>query len=196
MKVSGIALVDGFAGDVAAVIGKSITSIKFGDQQGLVHWPRTLYHFQNLTELYISAMNKAICYIPPGQFTGFEDTLENRTIENTRILQIPHGIGKLNRLKELNVRHNEILHGNDIIVQNVFIDIGDTLEILALEYDNLTKSPQGFEHLVNLKNLSLSGNPLRYLTDDFINSLSNGTLRILIFKNCSLNRPPGAISRL
>ena len=189
-------LIDGFAGDVAAVIGKSITSMTFGDQQGLVHWPRTLYHLQQLTELHISAMNKAISYIPPGQFTSFEDTLEKLTIEKTRILQIPHGIGKLNRLKELNIRHNEILHGNDIIVQNVFKDIGDTLEILALEYDNLTKSPEGFEHLVNLKNLSLIANPLQYLTDDFINSLNNGTLRILIFKNCSLNRPPGAISRL
>ena len=152
--------IDGFAGSEAAVIGKSITSIKFGDQQGLVHWPRTLYHFQQLTELHISAMNQAIRYIPPGQFTSFEDTLEKLRIENTRILQIPHGIGKLNRLKELNIRHNEILNGNDIIVQNVFIDIGDTLEILALEYNNLTKSPEGFEHLVNLQNLSLTGNPL------------------------------------
>ena len=161
-----------------------------------MHWPRTLYHFQQLNELHISGMSEAISYIPPGQFASFENTLEKLTIGNTRLLQIPHDIGKLKHLKELYIRHNAILHGNDILVQNVFTDIGDTLEFLALENDNLTRSPEGFELLVKMENLSLAGNPLQYLTDEFFDSLRIIPLRILILRNCSLSRPPGALSRL
>ena len=189
-------IVEGFIGDVAAVIGKTVTSFKFGDQRALLHWPRTLYHFQQLNELHISGMSEAISYIPPGQFASFENTLEKLTIENARLLQLPHDIGKIKHLKGLHIRHNEIFHGNDIVVQNVFTDIGDTLETLALENDNLTRSPEGFEHLIKMENLSLTGNPLKYLTDEFFDSLRSIPLRILLLRNCSLSRPPGALSRL
>ena len=195
-RITNGSLVEGFIDDVVKVIGISLASFKFGDQGSLAHWPRTLNHFQQLNELHISGLNKAIRYIPPSQFTSFELTLEKLSIENTQLFAIPHDIGKLYRLKELYIRHNEIFHGNDIIVENVFIGIGDTLETLALENDNITKSPEGFEHLVNLKNLSLAGNPLNYFSDESIYSLSNGKLKILILRNCSLNRPPGAISSL
>ena len=188
-------VVDGFSDSVMRVLGKSLTSFHFGSPVQLVHWPGSLSHLQQLKSLYGSG--SVIQYLPALPFSAFEHTLETLSIEKkTQLLQLPIEIGRLAKIKELSIKHNTIQTGNDIIVETVFAYIGDTLEVLSLEYDNLTNFPGAIKYLVNIRNLSLAGNHLLYVTEDAIHSIGNGKLDFLSLSDCGLKRVTGALSNL
>ena len=187
-------VVDGFSDNLMRFIGKSLTSFYFGSPVLLVHWPGSLSHLQQLKSLTVSG--SVIQYLPALPFRAFEHTLETLSIEKTQLLQLPIEIGRFTQIKELSIKHNTIQNGDDIIVETVFADIGDTLEVLSLEYDNLTKFPEAIKYLVNLRNLSLAGNRLLYVTEGAIHSIGNGKLDFLSLSDCGLKRVPGALSNL
>lgn len=186
--------VDDFTQDVAKHLGKSLTSFKFGDPLALMHWPGILHHLQQLENLYVSGC--LIHHLPPLPFRAFEHTLKKLWIEKTQLEQLPLEIGRLTRIRELHVNYNSITNGESIIVDTVFAGIGDTLEVLTLEYDNLSRFPDSVKYLVNMKNLSLVGNHLVYVSDEAIRSIGNGNLIFLGLGKCGLNRIPGALSNL
>ena len=187
-------LVDGFSDNVMRVLGKSLTTLHFGSPVFLVHWPGSLNHLQQLKNLYVSG--SITQHLPVLTFKAFEQTLQTLSIEKTQLLQLPIEIGRITQMKELSIKHNSIPNGDDIIVETVFADIGDTLETLVLEYDNLSKFPDAIKYLVNMRNLSLAGNHFLYVTEAAIQSIGNGKLIFLSFSDCGLKRVPGALSNL
>ena len=187
-------LVDEYTDNVMKVLGKSLTTFHFGDPMALVHWPGSLSHLQQLKYLYVSG--SVIQYLPVLPFKAFEHTLETLWTQKTQLLQLPLEIGRLTRIKDLRINRNIVGNGDNIIVETVFADIGDTLEILSLEYDSLTKFPEAIKYLVHLRNLSLAGNHLIYVTEDAIQSIGNGKLVYLSLSDCGLKRIPGALSNL
>ena len=187
-------MVDSFTDDVMTYLGNKLTRFTFGDPISLVHWPGTLTHLQKLKELHISG--SIIKYFPPGAFSGFEHTIEKLWIEKTQLSMIPLGVGTLTRIKELYIDHNTVVQGDSVLVDSVFRDIGDTLQVLSLAYDNLTRFPKPIKYLANLKTLSLQGNKLSFINEESLYSIGNGSLLSLNLRNCGLFRIPGALSDL
>ena len=171
-----------------------MTKFTFGDSISLVHWPGTLSHLQKLLELHISGT--IVKYFPSHSLRGFEHTLRKLWIEKTQLRQIPLDIGRMIQLKELYIDHNTAREGNHILVDSVFMNIGDTLEVLSLTYDHLSTFPEQIKFLPLLKNLSLDGNLIAYIDDESVRSVGNGHLVDLSLRNCGMNRIPGALSDL
>lgn len=185
---------EGFTDGVMKVLGNRLNSFTFGDSFSLLHWPGSLTHLQQLKYLHMTG--SIMKYLPPSSFSGFEHTLETLWIEHTQLRQMPLHIARMTHIKELHFDHNTVDHGDSVMVESVFRDIGDTLEVLSLKYDNLTKFPDSLKYLVNLKNLSLEGNQVKFLSDEAILELGNGNLTFLSLKSCGLKRVPGAMSNL
>ena len=187
-------MVDDFSEDIMRELGDTLTTLTFGDEISLSHWPKSLHHMIQLRELYLTG--SSIQYMRTGWFHGFEQTLKVLQIKDYRLFQIPVDIGDLTRLTELYIENNRYEDGDSILVEPPFLGIADTLETLALKYDNLTVFPEVIKHLRSLQNLSLEGNSLVFISDESVRYMQNTALKYFSLKNCGLKRIPGAISEL
>jgi len=79
------------------------------------------------------------------------------SLHNTHMSTLPHSVGKLLNLKELNLTRNAITHLPDSI-GNLF-----NLEKIDLRNNHITKLPETVGNLINLQELLLGSNPLTQL---------------------------------
>ncbi|KAK3586542.1 hypothetical protein CHS0354_022674 [Potamilus streckersoni] len=182
-----------YSDNVMRSIGASLNTFIFGDSFTLTEWPISLRHLQQLVTLDVEG--GILPFLPADAFHGFEITLKNLTFNNVNTYAVPLGIASLRNLVEL---HLDNLKGfsDSSLIEQPFQGVGRTLRILSLRNDGLTVFPVVIKHLLNLKELSLDGNSLQFISDESIALLQQREVTLLSLRSCDLSRVPGAISNI
>ncbi|KAL3848484.1 hypothetical protein ACJMK2_019337 [Sinanodonta woodiana] len=179
--------------EVLRRIGDTLYEFSFGDN-ALHEWPRTLRHLVVLKTLHV--LSGSFKTLPPSAFYGFEGTLLNLRIENTKLIAIPVALSRLIYLGRLNFDHNHFIGDAGILVPAFSRTILTHLKELTLKDNSLTVFPNILKYLGGVSKLILDGNRLDVIGDNSIEVIAASNVTDLSLRNCSLNRVPGAISRM
>ncbi|KAL3848485.1 hypothetical protein ACJMK2_019338 [Sinanodonta woodiana] len=179
--------------DVLRTVGKTLYEFSFG-HDALNEWPHTLRHLVTLKTLNI--LGGSFKTLPPAAFHGFEGTLLNLRIENTKLIAIPVALSRLTYLEKLNFDHNHDIGDAGILVPAFSSTILRHLRDLTLKDDRLTVFPNILKYLDGVRKLSLDGNRLDVIGDNSIRVIASSKVEDLSLRNCSLTRVPGAISHM
>jgi Leucine-rich repeat (LRR) protein len=146
--------------------------------QGLEKYPRELWQFSNLRELWLSDNQFQI--IDKASFSKMKK-LTSLNLSNNKLVVVPESIGALKKLEMLSFGHNKLTSlpaaiGNLKKLRHLYIDnnrlvalpkeIGNLKSLEMLVMDNnptLTKLPKEFAKLKKLTNLRLHNVPLKTL---------------------------------
>ncbi|KAL3848482.1 hypothetical protein ACJMK2_019335 [Sinanodonta woodiana] len=179
--------------DILRRIGDTLYEFSFG-HDALYQWPHTLRHLVTLKTLNV--LGGSFKTLPPEAFHGFERTLLNLRIENTKLIAIPVALSRLIYLGRLNFDHNHFIGDAGILVPAFSSTILRHLQDLTLKDDRLTVFPNILSYLEGVRKLSLEGNKLDVIGDDSIKVIASSYVADLSLRNCSLRRVPGAISHM
>ncbi|KAK3586540.1 hypothetical protein CHS0354_022672 [Potamilus streckersoni] len=179
--------------EVLKRIGDTLNEFSFGHD--ILHeWPHTLRHLVTLKTLNV--LGGSFKTLPPAAFHGFEGTLLNLRIQNTKLIAIPVALSRLIYLGRLNFDHNHFIGDAGILVPSFSSTILIHLKDITLKDDSLTVFPNILKYLGGVQKLSLEGNKLDVIGDNSIKVISAINVTDLSLRNCSLSRVPGAISNM
>ncbi|KAK3586537.1 hypothetical protein CHS0354_022669 [Potamilus streckersoni] len=179
--------------DVLRRVGDTLYEFSFGHDI-VYEWPHILRHLVALKTLNV--LGGSFKTLPPGAFHGFEGTLLNLRIENTKLIALPVALSRLIYLQRLNFDHNHNIGDAGILVPAFSSTIMRYLTDLTLKDNSLTVFPNILKYLQQVRKLSLEGNKLDIIGDNSIQIIESSNVEDLSLRNCSLNRVPGAISRM
>lgn len=156
---------------------KKIKAVLLTDQ-ALKKYPRELWQFSNLRELWLS--DNQFQSIDRASFSLMKK-LASLNLSYNKLIRVPESIGALKKLELLSFKHNQLTSlpatiGNLKKLKHLYIDnnrlvalpkeIGNLKSLEMLMMDNnptLTKLPKEFAKLKKLKNLGLRNVPLKEL---------------------------------
>ncbi|KAK3586539.1 hypothetical protein CHS0354_022671 [Potamilus streckersoni] len=184
---------DSSGDEVLKRIGDTLHEFSFGHNT-LYEWPHALRHLVTLKTLNV--LGGSFKTLPPAAFHGFEGTLLNLRIENTKLIAIPVALSRLIYLERLNFDHNHFIGDAGILVPSFSSTILRYLNDLTLKDDSLTVFPNILKYLGGVQKLSLEGNKLDVIGDNSIKVIAAINVRDLSLRNCNLSRVPGAISSM
>ncbi|KAK3586544.1 hypothetical protein CHS0354_022676 [Potamilus streckersoni] len=173
-------------------IGDYLTTFYFGHEQ-LDQWPTTIRHFQQLRQLELRG--GSMLELPISAFQGFEWTLLELSIKNTKLISVPIALQNMHSVHTFYFDDNTNV-GDAGILAPAFAGMVKTLRTLTLENDGLTDFPDILLTLQEIQNLSLARNKLEFVSDASVQKIASIKLTILNLKECGLDRVPGALSQL
>ncbi|KAL3848491.1 hypothetical protein ACJMK2_019350 [Sinanodonta woodiana] len=182
----------GFNDTIMRQMGDYMRTFYFGHEQ-LDHWPISIRHFQQLRKLELNG--GVMSELPISAFDGFEWTLRELTIRNTKLISVPIALQYVHSVEVFHFDDN-IIVGDAGILAPAFAGMVSTTRILTLENDGLTDFPDILLTLRELQNLSLARNRLEFVSDASVQKIASTKLTILKLENCDLDRIPGALSQL
>ncbi|KAL3848490.1 hypothetical protein ACJMK2_019343 [Sinanodonta woodiana] len=182
----------GFSEPIMRQMGDYMETFYFGDEQ-LDHWPTSIRHFQQLRKLELNGGK--MVELPISAFDGFEWTLQELSIRNTKLISVPIALQYVHSVEVFHFDDN-IVVGDAGILAPAFAGMVNTTRILSLENDGLTDFPDILLTLRELQNLSLARNRLEFVSDASVQKIASTKLTILKLENCDLDRIPGALSQL
>ena len=178
-------------------LGDTLTELHFGSPS-IVQWPVALAHFAKLQILDFDG--SSLQWLPFTAFHGYEYTLKNLTIRNTKLFQIPQAISTLRNLDTLHFDNN-VQVGDTGILASAFTDPADAsrnsrIKHLTLKNDGLTTMPAVLRKLTMLESLGLDNNQMWYISDNAVDNIQSRHLTSLSLRNCNLDRIPHSLLKL
>lgn len=155
--------------------------------------------FNGVSSPEINLERNRITTIENGAFDSVYSNLTNLNLNDNKLREVPNELKNLNVLKSLNVKNNDFPDGTSLdhgITDNVFRELGDTLEVFEFGGRNIASWPQvALTHFPNLKTLKYGGGYLGYIPFDGFHGFEH-TLQRLFITNTKLRQTPLAISQL
>ncbi|KAL4220309.1 hypothetical protein ACF0H5_020716 [Mactra antiquata] len=177
-----------FIGTVLMTLGKCLTSFSFGKEGLINQWPNALRHLNDLRKLHVTGLDVPVTSLI--RFHDYRLTLKSLTFENSNLTELPSNIAELTELEELHIDHNKY----NFSLEHTIEFIVDTVKVLSFKYDGKTSFSSKIRFPSHLQNLSLEGNNIKVLTDEFIQTLIPTNISVLSLKNCDLRRVPASLS--
>ncbi|KAK3586543.1 hypothetical protein CHS0354_022675 [Potamilus streckersoni] len=182
----------GFNDMIMRQMGDYMRKFYFGHMQ-LDEWPLSIRHFQQLRqlELYGGIMSQ----LPVSAFQGFEWTITDLSIRNTKLISVPIALQDLHNVETFHFDDNTLV-GDAGILAPAFAGMVKSVKTLTLENDSLTDFPDILLTLQTVQSLSLARNKLEFVSDASVRKIASPNLTNLNLEECDLDRIPGALSQL
>ena len=179
-----------FDEDVLRQIGDTILSFRFGSNI-INTWPRTLTHLPRLQQLDVTAGNFSL--MPNEAFHGFEGTLKELTINNTRLTSVPLAVARVRYLETFNFNDNHNVGDYGMHIP-IVPGLMPYLFNVSLKDDNITEFPLVLGAFNKLTNLVMDRNNLKFVSDQSASAARKITR--LSLRNSGITRIPGALQNI
>ncbi|XP_060065504.1 uncharacterized protein LOC132545850 [Ylistrum balloti] len=169
-------------------IGDSLLRFSFGSRDDIASWPTSLKHFPRLEELNCTGGDFSLMSID--SFYGYENSLKKLSIKDTLLYSVPLAFGRLKYLTELSLNQNHLIgdFGMNVPITDKFLT---HLSKISLDDDNITTFPDILGKFRNLKEISMDGNNLKFVSE--VSAKAIQKITHLSLRNSGITRIPGTL---